>query len=273
MRFVTEWLEWVTASNYVTDEHDPARQHPGFQYHRHDQSILSLLLKKHLVKTFPLPAKEHDVRDIWGWDAGYCRSGFEWPLPEYRPNWYFGYILHYKEMGHQRESMRDCQRKQPLLAQLPLPDYLESHAELDALKLELKVADAGKRLKWSGGQFRRSVQQPVAAVEHVGGPPAQGQDLCVGNTTFGGFFYDGAPLLWIDRGCRGIFRCEGVTLRCGRPRSGFYVCACVAPNSLEASRHTFDGKLDPAARFLRASFRQAKNMARGGRGSVRRASD
>lgn len=97
-RFVAEWLKWTTAGELATDAHDPKRQHAGFVAHRHDQSILSLLLKRHRVKTFPMPAKEHDVRDIWAWDAGYCHRRFNWPLPVYRPTYYFGYIMHYKEV-------------------------------------------------------------------------------------------------------------------------------------------------------------------------------
>ena len=72
-RFVGEWLHWAT-SGLETDEYDPRRQHPRFRGHRHDQSILSLLAKKHRVKTFPLPTKSHDVRDVWSWEAGACRT-------------------------------------------------------------------------------------------------------------------------------------------------------------------------------------------------------
>ena len=106
--FVGEWLHWAT-SGLETDEYDPRRQHPRFRGHRHDQSILSLLAKKHRVKTFPLPTKSHDVRDVWSWEAGACRKEFDahgWPLPVNRPTSYFGYIMHYKEMGHQHAAMR-----------------------------------------------------------------------------------------------------------------------------------------------------------------------
>ena len=44
---------------------DPARQYSAFREHRHDQSILSLLAKRHRLKTFPLPTAAHDRRDIW----------------------------------------------------------------------------------------------------------------------------------------------------------------------------------------------------------------
>ena len=67
LRFLREWLSWATSGEHITDAWDPARQHSGFQQHRHDQSILSLLAKRHRLKTFPLPTAAHDRRDIWAW--------------------------------------------------------------------------------------------------------------------------------------------------------------------------------------------------------------
>ena len=67
LRFLREWLSWATSGEHITDAWDPARQYPGFQQHRHDQSILSLLAKRHRLKTFPLPTAAHDTRDIWAW--------------------------------------------------------------------------------------------------------------------------------------------------------------------------------------------------------------
>ena len=56
-------------------------QDASFVEHRHDQSLLSLLAKKRGLKSYPLPTTTHDVRDVWAWEAGYCKPGFEWPLP------------------------------------------------------------------------------------------------------------------------------------------------------------------------------------------------
>ena len=67
LRFLREWLSWATSGEHITDAWDPARQYSGFQQHRHDQSILSLLAKRHRLKTFPLPTAAHDRRDIWAW--------------------------------------------------------------------------------------------------------------------------------------------------------------------------------------------------------------
>ena len=37
LRFVREWLAWATEGELITDAWQPARQHAGFQQHRHDQ--------------------------------------------------------------------------------------------------------------------------------------------------------------------------------------------------------------------------------------------
>lgn len=116
-------------------------QHDAFMAHRHDQSILSILAKQHGVKTFPLPTAAHDVRDVWSWEAGYCNSSFEWPLPNFRPRistkaYPRGvYITHYKEMGHQRDSMEDCVKRQGRkYARVPLPDYVQSAEVLSTME-------------------------------------------------------------------------------------------------------------------------------------------
>ena len=67
LRFLREWLSWATSGEHITDAWDPARQYSAFREHRHDQSILSLLAKRHRLKTFPLPTAAHDTRDIWAW--------------------------------------------------------------------------------------------------------------------------------------------------------------------------------------------------------------
>ena len=67
LRFLREWLSWATSGEHITDAWDPARQYSAFREHRHDQSILSLLAKRHRLKTFPLPTAAHDRRDIWAW--------------------------------------------------------------------------------------------------------------------------------------------------------------------------------------------------------------
>lgn len=85
-RFLERWLELVVQGELATDRLSPyVDQHPRFIAHRHDQSILSLLTKQLEVKTYPLPTADHDIRDVWGWDAGYCDETFEWPLSNYRP--------------------------------------------------------------------------------------------------------------------------------------------------------------------------------------------
>ena len=34
--------------------------------------MLSLLLKRHGVKTFPVPLASHEPHDPWAWEAGFC---------------------------------------------------------------------------------------------------------------------------------------------------------------------------------------------------------
>ena len=63
----------------ATDHLEPGvAQDASFVEHRHDQSLLSLLAKTRGLKSYPLPTTAHDVRDVWGWEAGYCRPDFEW---------------------------------------------------------------------------------------------------------------------------------------------------------------------------------------------------
>ena len=107
LRFVREWLQWATSGELITDTLDRTRQHDGFHAHRHDQSILSLLSKRHRIKSFPMPTAAHDPRDIWSWDAGYCQ--IQWPLPTYRTR-VDPYVTHYKEMGGAQDSMRHCEK-------------------------------------------------------------------------------------------------------------------------------------------------------------------
>ena len=68
-------------SNYalVSDSKSPGGDLPEFQHHRHDQSIFSLLVKTHGVKTFPVPNYDHPRSNIWAMEAGYCMYE-HWPM-------------------------------------------------------------------------------------------------------------------------------------------------------------------------------------------------
>jgi len=66
--WIAEWAFWAAQDALITDWHDPSRQHPRFQEHRHDQALWSLVLKKHGVE--PLPQEDCFekwlyVRDSW----------------------------------------------------------------------------------------------------------------------------------------------------------------------------------------------------------------
>ena len=226
LRFLQQWLHWSTTAEHITDAWDPARQYAGFQQHRHDQSILSLLAKRHGLKTFPLPTAAHDTRDIWAWDAGYC--DVTWPLPTYRPAT-DPYVTHYKEMGGLQDSMRHCEKTQGFLA--PLADYVQSEQVLRSMRAYDRLGEAQQRLQWRPAQLRGMPQCAAALVRQES---TFKRSRCVGNHSFGCFLFDGLPHIWIANGCRGVFACHAggasrVTQRCGRAGNNnekLNVCTC-----------------------------------------------
>ena len=78
----TSWrARWIRQGGNTTLTEDPV-----FCDHRHDQSVLSMLVKQQGIKTYPVPVQGHDVRDVWLWEAGFCEA--EWPLMrEWSPSW------------------------------------------------------------------------------------------------------------------------------------------------------------------------------------------
>ena len=154
MRFVEEWLRH-TASDLVTENMQMAIQHSTVVQHRHDQSILSILSKRHLLKSYPFPTRAHDVRDVWAWDAGYCSpEGFDWPLPFFRSHLFFGFVTHYKEFGHQRDSARMCHKVQGPSAPVPLTDYLESKRTFNEMLRDEQLAKDMQKRKITGRSLR-----------------------------------------------------------------------------------------------------------------------
>ncbi|KAL1518773.1 hypothetical protein AB1Y20_003057 [Prymnesium parvum] len=274
-RFLEEWLRAVLRAELATD-HLAAGvvQDRRFVSHRHDQSVLSILAKQHGVKTFPLPTAGHDVRDVWSWDAGYCNKSFSWPLPNYRPRvatkaYPRGvYITHYKEMGHQRDTMVDCMKKEGESALVPLRDYVDSEAVLQTLRvlqhLELALKGGGRRRggpTMTAQDVMLAQQQPplsLVAQERNSREVQQGTAAaCVANVTYGGLFFEGRPYMWIWQGCHGVFACSRSVLRCGlyiphehsaavrrrqKGREMLQICACDETESLKAARHWRDGR-------------------------------
>ena len=226
LRFLREWLQWATSGEHITDAWDPERQYAGFQQHRHDQSILSLLAKRHRLKTFPLPTAAHDTRDIWAWDAGYCE--IRWPLPTYRTS-FDPYVTHYKEMGRLQDSMRHCEKTQRRLA--PLPDYVQSEQVYRSMRAHDRMQEAYLRHGWRPAQLRRMPQCEATVVRQES---TFKRSRCVGNHSFGCFVFEGFPHIWIANGCRGVFACRAdgvnpVSQRCGRAginNEKLNVCAC-----------------------------------------------
>jgi hypothetical protein len=261
LRFVREWLAWsLSRADVIADDYQKRNQHPGFVKHRHDQSLLSLLVKHHEIKTFPMPTRSHDVRDIWSWDAGYCDPSFDWPLPAWRDSTFYGYITHYKEMGHQRDSMSHCMQTQPALAgsRVPLADYVQSHQELAQMRLDLRLRRLVRSKRWTPAKMPRLPNQCDAVPLYVDLLPA----ACIANVSFGCVMFDGVPQLWTAPGCYGVvMRCAAaawqtasstpgrlldaggpVDLPCGRNREAITVCSCTRVNDVEALRHWVDGK-------------------------------
>lgn len=158
--FLQEWLDWTLQDGLATDTLT-APQDAAFRQHRHDQAILSLVAKRRHLKSYPFPTAQHDVRDVWAWEAGYCQPGFDWPLPNYRPYvfspaWPRGvYISHYKEMGRMKESVRHCLAQQPGTPHLPLPDYVGSQGALDEERAIQRLRDAVQAGAVAGEGFSR----------------------------------------------------------------------------------------------------------------------
>ena len=55
MNFVSEWLSYAQDSRAITDDDNilSSISYPGFRSHRHDQAILSLLVKKWGLTVYP----------------------------------------------------------------------------------------------------------------------------------------------------------------------------------------------------------------------------
>jgi len=249
--FLQEWLDWTLKGELATDHLDPAvQQEPVFVEHRHDQAILSLVAKRRGIKSYPFPTAQHDVRDVWAWEAGYCQAGFEWPLPDFRPlvftkSWPRGvYITHYKEMGRMKESMEQCLAQEPRTRHLPLPDYVGSARVLTELRAQARLraaiesgavlgggfprrqarrkgnqlAEAHEEASWSPAVLAAAARQPAVEMQHKEQHRAEiraGLAGCGANQSYGGLFYEGRPYLWVASGCRGIFLCAGTAMRCG----------------------------------------------------------
>ncbi len=73
MNFVIEWLKYAQDSRVLTDStSDTNNNYPGFEAHRHDQSIFSLLTKKYQIKAFRDPSQ-------WGnaWVSNHPDSSYD----------------------------------------------------------------------------------------------------------------------------------------------------------------------------------------------------
>ena len=238
--FLREWLRVATTGSLSEDAPQwLGGQHPRFVEHRHDQSILSLLSKRRGIKTFPMPTAEHDTRDVWAWDAGFCDAA--WPLEDrrggeaYLPS-PFGYVTHYAQMGGLENAARACQRTAGRLTRLP--DYVDGDAVLRKITLTDRVQ---RKIERRGGV--RNANRARAWPRQCGATLVAQESVrarCVPNETFGclrAHLANGTALgdaIWIEGGCRGWFRCEaGVEVRCGRPGHPQSLAMCVCTPGLE----------------------------------------
>lgn len=214
MRFVGEWLRWSLSGELITDALDRRRQHAAFVQHRHDQSLLSILAKQHGIKSFPMPTKVHDVRDVWAWEAGYCDARFRWPLPSYRVPGVYGYFTHYKEMGHQHAAMRQCLNKQGASAPVPLADYVDSRQVLRHIRADDVVWKGASRLRWTPSDLRAWPSQCEVSLIHQPNAQLRREAPCTRNRSFGAVRYSGRCHTWTADSCLASFRCEGTVLQC-----------------------------------------------------------
>ena len=60
IKFINEWLSFCLIEDAVTDEYDPHQKLSEFKEHRHDQSILSLLVAKYKIEIFRDPSQYGD---------------------------------------------------------------------------------------------------------------------------------------------------------------------------------------------------------------------
>lgn len=248
LAFVEEWLSWSLHSSLISDALDASRQHPAFRAHRHDQSLLSLLAKRRGIKSFPLPTKLHDVRDVWAWEAGFCADSFRWPLPSYRTPGIYGYITHYKEMGHQHAAMRQCLKQQGNTAPVPLADYVDSRHVLRHIRADEQMAAAHKRRRFTPAELAANEAQcDISVIHQVEHQRAQAP--CVANVSFGAIRHRGRCHAWTANSCQAGFRCAGTVMQCGSMQIGgkvtFCGCSPYSDGSLDEMRHWFDGQ-DPA---------------------------
>ncbi len=86
LNFVNEWIS-VGQNIELFDNNIKYKQHTEFITHKNDQSILSLLLKKYNIKTFPFPLIGMDKNDIIALHAGYFNSNNSLPLL-WEPCWH-----------------------------------------------------------------------------------------------------------------------------------------------------------------------------------------
>mmetsp|Transcript_25139 Transcript_25139/g.72334 ORF Transcript_25139/g.72334 Transcript_25139/m.72334 type:complete len:370 (+) Transcript_25139:635-1744(+) len=272
VQFLREWLQVATDPDRDLSEDVPCRRHdppgceqrarrppgcecaewatpqdPAFREHRHDQSIVSLLAKRHGLKTFPMPTASHDPRSLWSWDAGYCEAA--WPLEtsrggeRYLPRVYSpkgkmtspGVVLHYAQMGTLPASIHACAATGHPPTHM---DYLDGRAviaRLEAAAAMLRPLRGVPSHRAAPASSRGLCRVSLVTQESQTAKCEEGVSFgCMDSIRRGPRGAHLGDVVWIFGGCRGRFRCDnsGIELRCGMPgwpSRQMYRCPCVTP--------------------------------------------
>mmetsp|Transcript_22596 Transcript_22596/g.66372 ORF Transcript_22596/g.66372 Transcript_22596/m.66372 type:complete len:529 (+) Transcript_22596:104-1690(+) len=272
VQFLREWLQVATDPDRDLSEDVPCRRHdppgceqrarrppgcecaewatpqdPAFREHRHDQSIVSLLAKRHGLKTFPMPTASHDPRSLWSWDAGYCEAA--WPLEtsrggeRYLPRVYSpkgkmtspGVVLHYLQMGTLPASIHACAATGHPPTHM---DYLDGRAviaRLEAAAAMLRPLRGVPSHRAAPASSRGLCRVSLVTQESQTAKCEEGVSFgCMDSIRRGPRGAHLGDVVWIFGGCRGRFRCDnsGIELRCGMPgwpSRQMYRCPCVTP--------------------------------------------
>ena len=141
------------------------------------------------------------------------------------------------------DSIEHClDRQSPLLSRplLPLRDYVESADVLAQIKMDKKLKESARRLRWTPETMKQMKRQCDAQPLYPDLCPTD----CAPNVSYGCVFHLGAPQLWVTAPCHStILQCHGRSqdVVCGRRGERISVCTCSRTNNVESLKHWVDG--------------------------------
>ena len=75
-RLMDEWFDLCSDPKLMMrDIASELAEHPEMWSHKEDQSVLSLLIKREMIKSYPAPVVGYDRSDMTAIAAGYCSPG------------------------------------------------------------------------------------------------------------------------------------------------------------------------------------------------------